>query len=163
MVSSVRVNGKKLYYYFLRREVIERPYRDIEIYEMEALDTRSLKFRVACSGGTYVRSLCVDIAARSGNLGCMDSLVRTRVGRFSLADCVTLEQVEQGAFTLFPIKEALSHYPMIPYEPIRDIVQGKRIRVDCEQEEIAIMCEQEVLAIYRREQDDIFRCIRGLW
>lgn len=163
MVSSVRVNGKKLYEYARRREVIERPYRDIEIYEMEALDTRSLKFRVACSGGTYVRSLCVDIAARSGNLGCMDSLVRTRVGRFSLADCVTLEQVEQGAFTLFPIKEALSHYPMIPYEPIRDIVQGKRIRVDCEQEEIAIMCEQEVLAIYRREQDDIFRCIRGLW
>lgn len=163
MVSSVRVNGKKLYEYARRKESVERPYRDIEIYELEALDPQTLKFRVACSGGTYIRSLCVDIAAKSGNLGCMDTLIRTRVGRFTLADCVTLEQVEQQQFTLFPIKEALAHYPQIAYEAMSDIVQGKRIRVDCAQEEIAVMCDHEIMAIYRREHDDVFRCVRGLW
>jgi len=163
MVSSVRVNGKKLYEYARKHEPVERPLRDVEIYELEALDARQLKFRVACSSGTYIRSLCVDLAAKSHNLGCMDTLVRTRVGRFTLADCVTLAQVEQGILPLFPIREALAHYPIVTYEPISDILQGKKIHLACDANQVAILDKTEVLAIYRRDHDDVFRCVRGLW
>ncbi len=163
MVSSVRVNGRKLYEYARRHEDVERPYRDIEIYETEVLDAPSLRFRVACSSGTYIRSLCVDIAAKSGNIGCMDTLLRTKVGRFTLDDCVRLKQVEQGQFTLFPMQKALAHYPMVSYAPMSDIIQGKRICLQHDSDTVAICCENEVMAIYEREHDDIFRCVRGLW
>lgn len=163
MFSSVRVNGKKLYEYARRNESVERVPRDIYIHEIEALDEKQLKFRVACSAGTYIRSLCVDIAAKSGNLGCMETLVRTRVGRFTLADCVRLEDVAAGNFTLVSLRDALAHYPQLEYEPISDIVQGKKIRLNCAADEAAILCGGEVMAIYRRESQDEFRCVRGLW
>lgn len=163
MVSSVRVNGKKLYEYARNHESVERTPRDIHIYEIEALDEQQLKFRVACSSGTYIRSLCVDIAAKSGNLGCMDTLIRTRVGRFTLADCVSLEAVANGDFSLVPIRKALAHYTQLAYEPISDIVQGKKITLSCEAAEVAILDGEEVMAIYRREEGNQFRCVRGLW
>lgn len=163
MVSSVRVNGKKLYEYARNNEVVERPLRDVEFYELEVLDEQSLQFRVACSSGTYIRSLCVDIAAKSGNLGCMKSLVRTKVGRFSLAECVTLAQVEAGNVPLFPIKKAMAHYPFVDDAPIADVVQGKKITIQSDDDEVVIVDGDDVLAIYRRDHDDIFRCVRGLW
>lgn len=163
MVSSVRMNGRKLYEYARNNESVERIPRDIHIYEIEALDDKQLKFRVACSSGTYIRSLCVDIAAKSGNLGCMDTLIRTRVGRFTLDDCVGLDAVANGNFSLVPICKALAHYPQFAYEPISDIVQGKKITLSCEANEVAILDRDEVMAIYRREQGDQFRCVRGLW
>ncbi len=163
MVSNVRMNGRKLYEYARNHEHVERVARNIHIYEIEAMDEELLKFRVACSAGTYIRSLCVDIAAKSGNLGCMDTLIRTRVGRFTLADCVRLDAVANGDFSLVPIRKALAHYPQIPYEPITDIVQGKKIALSCVEDEVAILDRDEVMAIYRREQDEQFRCVRGLW
>ncbi len=163
MVSSVRMNGRKLYEYARNNESVERIPRDIHIYEIEALDDKQLKFRVACSSGTYIRSLCVDIAAKSGNLGCMDTLIRTRVGRFTLDDCVGLDAVANGNFSLVPIRKALAHYPQFAYEPISDIVQGKKITLSCEANEVAILDRDEVMAIYCREQGDQFRCVRGLW
>lgn len=163
MVSSVRVNGHKLYEYARKGEMVERPYREIEIYEIEALDEKQLRFRVSCSSGTYIRSLCVDIAKRSDNIGCMDSLIRTRVGRFTYKDCVTLAQVAQGEFQLFPIRDALAHYPFVAYEPLSDIIQGKRIQLDSEHRQVAIVSKQEVMAIYERESEQCYRCVRGLW
>lgn len=163
MVSSVKVNGKRLYEYARNHEVVERPLRDIEIYEIECLEEANYRFRVACSSGTYIRSLCVDIAAKSGNIGCMDTLLRTKVGRFQLADCVTLKQVENGEIPVFPLTKALAHYPQVKYEPLTDIIQGKKIRLSGNDDEVAVCSQEEVMAIYRREQDDVFRCVRGLW
>lgn len=163
MISSVRVNGRKLYEYARNGESVERPVREVEIYDIEMLDEQALKFRVACSSGTYIRSLCVDIAQKSGNLGCMDTLVRTKVGRFSLQDCVTLAQVEAGNVPLFPVYEALQHYEMVAYQPALEVRQGKRIHVQNANDEIVIVDGKEVLAVYRREHGDQYKCVRGLW
>jgi len=163
MISSVRVNGKKLYEYARNNIPVTRPYRDIEIYNIEVLDTSAMKFKVACSSGTYIRTLCVDIAKKSGNIGCMESLIRTRVGRFIIDDCVTLNDIENGNIPLFPIKDALSHYPMMDYEPITDIVQGKHIRLHTSHTQVAIINHDEVFAIYEKDHEDVYRCVRGLW
>lgn len=162
MVSSVRVNGRKLYEYARNHEVVERPLREVNIYEIETLDEKRMKFRVACSSGTYIRSLCVDIAAKSDNLGCMDSLVRTKVGRFSLDQAVTLEEIRNGALPLMSTYDALSHYEMIDYRPSSDIRNGKRVRIQTTQQRVVMVEDREVLAVYEREHDDVFRCVRGL-
>ena len=163
MISSVKINGKKLYEYARNGIEVKRPERQVEIYDIEALDASKLEFRVACSSGTYVRSLCHDIAANTNNYGCMSSLVRTRVGRFSIEDCVTLDEVAQGKYTLHPIKEILDHYACIPYEPIADIYNGKHVRIQAEHDHIALLDHDDVIAIYQRDHKDVFRCIRGLW
>lgn len=163
MISSVRVNGKKLYEYAREGKEVERPVRKVTIYDIEALDVEKLKFRVSCSSGTYVRSLCHDIAKETGNLGCMSSLVRTKVGRFSLEQCVTLQEVEEGCFQLHSLREVLSHYECVEYEQPADIYNGKRIRLSCEADDIAVTHNGEIVAIYQREEADVFHCVRGLW
>lgn len=163
LISSVRVNGKKLYEYARNHEEVIRPKRKVCIHDIEALDEKDLTFRVACSSGTYVRSLCVDIAKKSNNLGCMKSLIRTKVGRFNLEDCVTLSQVEQGNFKLFSMFDALSHFPYVSYEPIKDVYNGKTIALDCKEDEVVIVHQNEVIAFYRRHHGKWFSCVRGLW
>ena len=126
MISSVRVNGRKLYEYAREGIAVTRPEREVTIYDIEALDTQKLQFRVSCSSGTYVRSLCHDIAQKTGNLGCMSSLVRTKVGRFSLDECVTLQDVQEGRFQLHTLQEVLSQYEPVEYKRPADIYNGKK-------------------------------------
>ena len=163
MISSVKVNGKKLYEYARNGIEVERPVREVEIYDIEALDASKLEFRVACSSGTYVRSLCHDIAQQTNNYGCMSSLVRTRVGRFTLDQCSTLQDVEEGNYQLHPIKEVLDHFTCVAYEPIADIYNGKHVRIQTDADDIAILDHDDVIAIYKRDHKDVFRCVRGLW
>lgn len=163
MISSIKINGRKLYDYARNNEYVERPLRDVEIFDIECLDEDALKFRVHCSSGTYIRSLCVDIAEKSGNLGCMSSLIRTKVGRFSIDDAYTLEEIAAGNYQLHSIYDMLSHYPMVEYTPIDDIKNGKKVRIDSENDELVITHENEVIAIYQRHHNNVFSCIRGLW
>lgn len=163
MISSVRVNGRKLYEYARAHEEVQRPEREVEIYDIKALDASKLCFRVSCASGTYVRSLCHDIAKNTGNLGCMSSLIRTKVGRFALADCVTLEDVENGNYTLQSIRTVLSHIPEHTYEPITDIYNGKHVHIQSIYDELLLCHKEEPIAIYRRDHGDIFASVRGLW
>lgn len=164
MVSSVRVQGRKLYEYAREGIEVERPKRKVTIYDIEALDAKKLKFRVACSSGTYVRSLCHDIAVKTGNVGCMSSLVRTKVGRFSLDECVSLQDVKEGNFTLHPIHEVLRHLPFVEAMNIQDVLHGKRIMLDCAEDRVVLVDPQgQAMAIYEREENRRFHCLRGLW
>lgn len=163
MVSSVRVNGRKLYEYARNHETVERPLRDVSIYDIEALHDENLEFRVACSSGTYIRSLCVDIAEKTGNLGCMSSLVRTKVGRFSLEDASTLDDVRNGNFKLHTLMELFDGYTKAAYEPIQDVFHGKKIRLKCDADEVMITHDEEIVAVYQRIENDVYRCARGLW
>ncbi len=163
MISSIKINGKKLYEYARNNEEVERPLRDVEIFSIDCLDEEKLQFRVHCSSGTYIRSLCVDIAEKTNNLGCMSSLVRTKVGRFTIDDSYTLAQIEQQQFQLHSIYDMLSHYPMLEYEPIEDIKYGKRVHIDTPHDTLAITHDKEVIAIYERSHKDVFGSKRGLF
>ncbi len=98
MYSAIKVKGKKLYEYARSGEKVEVKARKIEIYsiELEKIDVKNqeIVFRVECSKGTYIRSLCEDIATRLGTIGYMKELNRTKVGSFGIADSITLEELE---------------------------------------------------------------------
>lgn len=97
MYSALKVNGKKLYELAREGKEVERKARQVKIHEIEILDCSLpvIKLRVACSKGTYIRTLCADIGARLGCGGTMQSLRRTAAGRFRLEDAVTLERVQE--------------------------------------------------------------------
>lgn len=163
MISSVRVNGKKLYEYARNHEDVKRPVRDVVIHEIEALDTQSLTFRVACGAGTYVRSICHDIGEKTNNYACMSSLIRTKVGRFDIQDCVHLKDVEENNFQLHTIEEVLDGYPCITHEPLLDVYQGKKIHLSCNADTVVMQDQGKAIAMYTRDHHDVFRCLRGLW
>ncbi|MBR1691655.1 MAG: tRNA pseudouridine(55) synthase TruB [Lachnospiraceae bacterium] len=97
MYSAIKVNGKKLYELARKGQEVERRERPIEISEIEILDMQLPEFtmRVACSKGTYIRTLCNDIGERLGCFGAMKALLRTKVSSFHLEQAHTLAEIEQ--------------------------------------------------------------------
>lgn len=97
MYSALKVNGKKLYELARAGKEVERQARPVTIHELEILDMQLpvVKIRVACSKGTYIRTLCADIGAKLGCGGTMKSLIRTKVGIFTAEEAITLEELEK--------------------------------------------------------------------
>ncbi|MBE5866017.1 MAG: tRNA pseudouridine(55) synthase TruB [Lachnospiraceae bacterium] len=97
MYSALKVDGKKLYELARAGKEVERKARPVTIHEIEILEVKLpvVKMRVACSKGTYIRTLCADIGEKLGCGGTMQSLLRTKVERFVLEDAITLSQLEQ--------------------------------------------------------------------
>lgn len=97
MYSALKVNGQKLCDLARAGKEVERKARPVEIYEIqiEEVDLPRVRMTVSCSKGTYIRTLCHDIGEKLGCHGCMEHLLRTRVGQFVIRDSLTLAQVEQ--------------------------------------------------------------------
>ena len=97
MYSALKVNGKKLYEYAREGKTVERTPRPVEIYELsiDRIELPRVTMTVSCSKGTYIRTLCHDMGQALGCGGCMESLVRTRVGNFYLEEAITLQELEQ--------------------------------------------------------------------
>lgn len=100
LYSAIKVNGKKLYEYARNGQNVEVKPRQVEIYKINLLnidkEQKEIKFKVNCSKGTYIRTLCLDIAEKLGSIGYMSSLQRTRVGRFKLEDAITIDELEKN-------------------------------------------------------------------
>lgn len=94
--SAIKVNGKKLYEYARQGKEVEIKARNIEIYDLKLLKIDSkndeLTINVKCSKGTYIRSLCEDIAVKLETIGYMKELNRIQVGEFNIKDSVTIEE-----------------------------------------------------------------------
>lgn len=97
MYSALKVNGKKLYELAREGKVIERKARQVHILDIkiEQIELPRVTMEVTCSKGTYIRTLCQDIGNKLGCGACMESLVRTRVSCFSLADSLKLDEVSR--------------------------------------------------------------------
>ena len=97
--SAIKVNGKKLYEYARKGQEVKLEPRKIEIYNIELLninkDEKQISFRVKCSKGTYIRSLCEDIAEKLGTVGLMKELKRTVVGDFKIENAITVEELKE--------------------------------------------------------------------
>ena len=98
--SAIKVNGKKLYEYARKGEKVEIQPRNIEIYNLDLINInekeQQITLRVSCSKGTYIRSLCEDIAKSLNTVGYMLNLNRIKVDRFDISKSVTLQQIEDS-------------------------------------------------------------------
>ena len=97
MYSAIKINGKKLYELARAGKEVERQARQVTFHEIEILSIELpvVKIRVACSKGTYIRTLCNDIGEKLGCYATMKSLIRTRVGVFDIKEAVTLDELEK--------------------------------------------------------------------
>ena len=93
MYSALKVNGQKLYDLARQGKQVERQPREIEIFELTCLSfsENTARLRIACSKGTYIRTLCKDIGEALGCGGCMEQLRRVAAGEYTISEAVPLE------------------------------------------------------------------------
>lgn len=124
MFSAVKVNGRKLYEYARKGIEVERPSRNVTIHAFELLsedsewsgETITFSARIACSKGTYIRTLSTQVGEQLGFPAHMSKLERTASGTFRRENCFTLDEVraltEEGLIQekLFPLSYALNEF-----------------------------------------------------
>lgn len=181
--SAIKIKGKKLYDYARQDKDVEIPSREVTIYSIELLSIYrdQISFDVACSKGTYIRSLVHDIGLELGTYAYMTDLVRTRVGRFNLSDCVSIDQIKklessQIEGLILPInKEVLYNLSSINInDDIRDrILNGQKINLlnyngfsidknhldKLDQNNLAVFCNGDFLGIGKVD-NNIFKMER---
>ena len=105
--SAKKIRGKKAYQ--LAREGVEEielKSKTIEIYSINLLrqiEHNTFEFELHCSSGTYVRSVCRDMAEKLSTYGVMLSIQRTRCGDFDIKNSYTLEDIERGNYKIIPL------------------------------------------------------------
>ena len=139
MVSAIRIDGERLHVRARRGEVVDRPARSVHV-ESIMLDrftpgeTAEVGFLVACSAGTYVRSIARDLGVALGVGGALASLRRLANGPFVAAEAVTLERLESdptelGRRLLTPLEAVARAVPLIEIDDPaqqRALATGKR-------------------------------------
>lgn len=100
MYSAIKVNGKKLYEYARLGKELELSPRKIEIYDIYLnefdLKDKEIVFTVECSKGTYIRTLCENVARKLGTIGCMKELKRVQVGSFNIDQAITIDELKKN-------------------------------------------------------------------
>ena len=125
MYSALKVNGKKLYELARAGKEVERAARSVQIHSLTILKIQlpEVTFRVSCSKGTYIRTLCHDIGQRLGCGGAMKSLKRTRVGAFDVEDALPLSRIQELADEgelekyVIPVEEMFASCPRVVVKP----------------------------------------------
>lgn len=140
LYSAIKVNGKKLYEYARNGQNVEVKPRQVEIYKINLLnidkEQKEIKFKVNCSKGTYIRTLCLDIAEKLGSIGYMSSLQRTRVGRFKIEDAITIDELEKNEQNneflnknLISIEDIFIDKEVINLDDTKSFLNGVKIKI----------------------------------
>lgn len=100
MYSAIKVNGKKLYEYARSGQKVDIKPRKINIYNTELIridtENKEIQFKVSCSKGTYIRTLCERIAEELETVGTMSSLKREKVGEFEIEQAVRIKDLSEN-------------------------------------------------------------------
>ncbi|MBK9153946.1 MAG: tRNA pseudouridine(55) synthase TruB [Chloracidobacterium sp.] len=121
MYSAKKVDGRKLYELARAGEEVERKAVPVSIRKIELINDdhsprSAIRVRVACSAGTYIRTLAEDIGKAAGLGAHLTELRRTRAGKFRIEDAVTLDELEamdDRLGRLVSMNDALGHLPEV--------------------------------------------------
>lgn len=142
MYSALKVNGQKLCDLARKGITVERKARSVVIHDIKIvkINLPEVEMIVSCSKGTYIRTLCDDIGKKLGCFGCMKSLLRTKVDKFSLDTAYTLSELEhlmqekpEGEWDFIePIDEVFYRYDVVTtLKEAQKLVQnGNRIPIE---------------------------------
>ncbi|QDT37625.1 tRNA pseudouridine(55) synthase TruB [Stratiformator vulcanicus] len=119
--SAVRVDGQRAYKKVRAGREVEMPTRTVEVYRFELLswNDREGEFEIECGSGTYIRSLCRDLAAALGTQAVMTSLVRTSIGQFELREALdpTEDREEKWAGSILQPIKAVGDLQKVAVDP----------------------------------------------
>lgn len=167
MYSAVKVNGRKLYEYARAGQTVERPSREVNIYEIELLSKEDVfegeevtfSVRIRCGKGTYIRTLAVQMGELLGYPAHMALLTRVMSGSYERAQCVTLAELQVLADeqrldeVIRPLETALVDFPQeeITAKNMKQIKNGMQLPMHpklAEHDKIVFTEQQKAVAVY---------------
>lgn len=104
--SAKKINGQKACDLARRGVEVELKPKEIEIYDLKLIrefGENNFQFEITCSSGTYIRSLCRDIAYKLSTYGTMLSILRTKCGVFNISTSCTLEDIQNGKISYLEV------------------------------------------------------------
>lgn len=170
MYSAVKVNGKRLYEYARAGQTVERPERHVTIYDFKRTSQLEFKddccyfdFEVACSKGTYIRTLSVDLGKKLGYASHMSYLERKASAGLLLENALTLTEiadkvsVEDFSF-LLPVEYGVMDLPRVDLteDQKTEISFGRKISLDSQEEQLAGFHQDKLVAILEL-RDDLYK------
>lgn len=170
MYSAVKVNGKRLYEYARAGQTVERPERYVTIYNFKRTSPLEFKddccyfdFEVACSKGTYIRTLSVDLGKKLGYASHMSYLEREASAGLRLENALTLAEItdkvalEDFSF-LLPVEYGVMDLPRVDLTEDQkiEISFGRKIALDRKDEQLAGFYEDKLVAILE-PRDDLYK------
>ena len=149
MYSAIKINGKKLYEYAREGKEVKLEAREIEIYKIQLLEYKNskIKFEVECSKGTYIRTLCEDIAKKLGTVGYMEELQRTKVNNFKIGDSVLLDDI-----TLENVEENLIKTEEVFKEKDKIELDNKKLELFLNGVKLTYDLPKDIYSIYNNKQ-----------
>ena len=157
MVSAVRMGGERLYEKARRGEDVERRPRRVTIHSLDLVEFEGAgeaTFEVACSSGTYVRTLIADLGEALGCGAHLERLRRTRAGGFTDADAVPLDELKVDA--LRPLADAVGDLPRLEVgaTDAERVSHGQALdatNAPAGERFVAVVRNDDLLAVYVRE------------
>ena len=167
MYSAVKVNGRKLYEYARAGQEVERPERQVTIYQFERTSPISYEgelarftFRVKCNKGAYIRTLSVDLGEKLGYAAHMSHLIRTSAAGMNLADALSLDQIaervaEEDYSFLQPRELGIGDLLKVELsdEQVEDVRNGRFISLVSDEAELAGFYGEKLVAILEKRKD----------
>lgn len=173
MYSAVKIGGKKLYEYARSGVEVERKSRIVTIKEIEILNFKDGKFnmRVACSKGTYIRTLCSDMGKELGVGACMSGLVRTKSSVFTLDNAKTLDELKKEAedgnieSNIIPVDKLFSHLPKVNLDSERTekILHGMFLSVELSNGEYRVYGNSGDFICIAKVNDGILKIVKNFY
>ena len=165
--SAIKVDGKKLYEYARQGKDVTINPRKVYIYNIKRTSELwydenyyYVNIEVACSKGTYIRSLIDDLGKALGIPACMSALCRLQSGKFTLANAVEISDVEQGKYHSYQMQDALN-FPIVEIddpEVFKKVSNGMKLSPLTFKEHydmVAFTYHNELIAIYQFVNDEI--------
>ena len=165
ITSAKKINGKKLYQYQLKGQEVELPVIDIEVFDISLNEIYEDGFEFSCevTAGTYVRALARDILEKLDEIGTLSKLCRTCIDDINLDECDELDDVLNGKYTAHNLLDVLSkRYKTYEVDNVEDIKNGKRIKIDSDEQYLLLTNNNELLAMYQKDGNE-YKSARGLW
>ena len=153
--SAIKVKGKKLYEYARKQQEVQIPSRKITIYDIKLLgidkENYEIQFEVSCSKGTYIRSLCEDIAKKIGTIGYMKELQRTQVGNFKIEQAISIENLNKETVKkrIITIEELFKNLENVQLgkKKLQLFFNGVKLNFDLEDDIYKIYSEEKFIGI----------------
>ena len=168
MVSAVKVGGERLYRKALRGEEVERKPRRVTVYSLELSSFEGgeeprAELDVACSAGTYIRTLVHDLGEHLGCGAHVATLHRTEAGGFRDEECIALDDLTSES--LLPLGDAVRDLPVLEVaEDAESLVTNGRPLHNANdwppEQRVAVLREGRLLAVYKAGTGDLLRADR---
>lgn len=163
--SAIKVNGKKLYDYARKGEEVEIKPRKVFISEIKIIDfdekNQVLELYVACSKGTYIRSIANDLGKNLGTFAHLIKLVRTKAGIFDIKNALQLEDIDTSEKIESNLINPLNCLDYAKYSineiEKNKISNGNSIKIDIPKGTVILIDENKIAAIGDVE-NGIFKC-----